>query len=442
MDWILELQAKYDYHMHIEKLTAALFFVCIGVWIVMKKLKLALARDHLRGLAATKEISLAILTLAIATMIVPGPTLVASVVAIISMITAYITSRLFQGAREHQDSIGKYVRNRWENTKFTIKSTAKRFFKLAAPDGWRKIPNTVDGAGNVASTSTTIRIVAVTFIATVAVAFFLVFVDFTGLGDGVVSAMLAAVISYNMLAISCLLTVSVFIYIVFLFFLQQIGFLRLRLGFFSSVRCIVTWIGYGGAIGAMMASFLPFAVFAVPILTRSARSGTILKVITPRWMLDFPAVGAVAGYALGLIVAMASLFPECRNSWCRRFACPGLFVVFFVVWSHILGGPRGLLQPVIDDAALRSGFNNEFCTSVAPTDIASRSIDAKAWVITELDRCDSGFLISTTTIGWIVGIAAFLVGVILFANDIRVRARSKECRSGDSNPVCPAPPQR
>lgn len=411
----------------------------------MTRLKPALARDYLRGLTATKVISWATFAFAVATeFVVPG-SVVVSVVALSAMVMAYITSRLLQEA-EHQGAttVCAYVRYRCTTTWQKTKSTAKRLFTLAAPDGWKKDPNTVDDDDNVTFIPTKIRIAVVIFIAIFAAEFILAFVGFAGLDDSMISVMFSVAISYSMLTISCLLTASAFIFIVILFFLQhiQIEFLQSRLGFCSSVRRIPTWIGYAGAVGAVMASLVPFVVSVVPALTRSAKRGAVLNAITPRWMLDFPAAGAVAGYAVGLIVAMASLFPESKNSWLRRLVCPGLFVVVFVALSHNLGGPRGLLQPVIDDAALRSGFNDTFCTSAAPTDIDSGSLDARAWAITKMDRCEGGFLISTTAIGWIVGIAALLVGVSLFINDIRVRARSKECRSDDSSPVCPAPPQR
>ena len=94
----------------------------------------------------------------------------------------------------------------------------------------------------------------------------------------------------------------------------------------------------------------------------------------------------------------------------------------FCMIEPFLGGPRGLLRPVIDAAALRSGVSQTFCTSAAPTDIASGSIDAKAWVITAMDQCGGGLLISTTAIGWIVGVTALLVGVSLFVSDICGRA--------------------
>ena len=290
-----------------------------------------------------------------------------------------------------------YVRYRCDRTWQETKSKAERFFTLAAPCGWREVHITADSFDNVVSIPTMIWIVGVIYIAIVVVVLVGMFVSITGVNDGIVSAVLSAAISYNMLAISCLLTVSAFICIALLPLLRRIKSLQLRLGVGSCVRRIATWIGYGGAVGAVNA-------------------------ITPRSMLDYPAAGAVAGYAFGLIVAMASLFPNSTNSWLRRVLCPGLFVVVLVGLSHFLGGPRGLLRPVIDAAALRSGVSQTFCTSAAPTDIASGSIDAKAWVITAMDQCGGGLLISTTAIGWIVGVTALLVGVSLFVSDIYGRA--------------------
>ena len=223
-----------------------------------------------------------------------------------------------------------------------------------------------------------IWIVGVIYITIVVVVLIGMLVSITGVNDGIVSAVLSAAISYNMLTINCLLTVSAFICIALLSLLRRTKFLQLRLGVGSCVRRIATWIGYGGAVGAVMASLVPLAGLVMPILTQPAKSAAVLNAITPRSMLDYPAAGAVAGYAFGLIVAIASLFPNSTNSWLRRVLCPGLFGVVLVGLSHFLGGPRGLLRPVIDAAALRSGVSQTFCTSAAPTDIASGSIDAKA----------------------------------------------------------------
>ena len=55
--------------MHIGTLVA-LLVVCVVVRIAMMKLKAAFARDHLRSLAATKEISIVSAALAVATMVI------------------------------------------------------------------------------------------------------------------------------------------------------------------------------------------------------------------------------------------------------------------------------------------------------------------------------------------------------------------------------------
>ncbi|WCC80426.1 hypothetical protein O6R08_02570 [Cutibacterium equinum] len=394
----------------------------------MMKLKAAFARDHLRGLAATKEVSFMTAALAVAAMvIVPRSVSVISFVAVIAMITWYVTRRLLQGAeREGSTTVREQVRYCCDKTWQETKSKAKRFFTLAAPGGWREVRITADSFDNAVSMSTVIWIIGVIYIAIVVVVLVATFASFAGVNDAILSAVFSAAISYNMLAISCLLTVSAFCCIAFLSFLRRIAFLQSHLGVGSCLRCIATWIGYGGAVGAVMASLVPLAGLVVTIPTQPAKSAAILNAITPRSMLDYPAAGAVAGYAFGLIVAIASLFPDSKNSWLRRVLCPGLFVVVFIGLSHFRGGPRGLLRPVIDAAALQSGFSSTFCTGAAPTDIASGSIGAKAWVITAMDRCGGGLLISTSAIGWVVGIAAFLVGGSLFISDICGRARSEE----------------
>lgn len=427
-----------------------LAILCLAgaAWIAMTKLKAALARDHLRGLAATKEISFAAAALAggimfIALRSASVISLMAFIATCIAMITASVTSGLLQRA-EHQGSptVCAYVRYRCAKAWRETKSTTKRFFTLAAPDGWREVRVTVDTFDNVVSVPTMLRVLGVMYIVILVFVFVMSFVGLTGANGGIQSAAFSAAISYNMLAISCLLTVTAVICFVIFLLLRWGEVLQRPLGVGSYVRCVATWIGYGGAVGAVLASLVPLAGLAVPSLLGPAESASALNAITPRSMLDFPAAGAVAGYAFGLIVATASLFPDSKNSWLRRVLCPGLFVVVLVALSHLLGGPRGLLRPVIDAAALRSGFNDASCTSAAPTDIGSGSLEATAWVITAMDRCGDGLLISTTAIGWIVVIAALLVGVSLFAVDIRVRAQSEDGRSGDPGPVSPAPSQR
>ncbi|MCC4906819.1 hypothetical protein [Microbacterium sp. cx-59] len=419
-----------------------------AAWIAMTKLKAAFARDDLRGLAATKEISFAAAALAggimfIALMSASVIFLVAFIAMCIAMITASVTRGLLQRA-EHQGSptVCANVRYRCAKTWRETKSTTKRFLTLAAPDGWREVRITVDTLENVVSVPTMLRALGVMYIVILVFVFVMSFVGLTGANGDIQAAAFSAAISYNMLAVSCLLTVTAVICFVIFLFLRWGDVLQRPLGVGSYVRRVATWIGYGGAVGAVMASLVPLAGLAVPSLVGPAAGTSALNTITPRSMLDFPAAGAVAGYAFGLIVATASLFPDSKNSWLRRVLCPGLFVVVLVALSHLLGGPRGLLRPVIDAAALRSGFNDASCTSAAPTDIDSGSLDATAWVITAIDRCGSGLLISTTAIGWIVVIAALLVGVSLFAVDIRVRAQSEDERSGDRGPASPAPSQR
>lgn len=370
--------------------------------------------------------------------------LVAIIATCIAMITASVTSGLLQRA-EHQGSptVRAYVRYRCAQTWCETKSTTKRFFTLAAPDGWREVRITGESVDNVVSVPTMLRVLGGMYIVILVVVFVMSFVGLTGANGGIQSVVFSVAISYNMLAISCLLTGTAAIcFVIFFLLLRFFEYLPRPLGVGSYVRCVATWIGYGGAFGAVVASLVPLAGLAVPSLLGPAGGASALSTITPRSMLDFPAAGAVAGYAFGLIVATASLFPGSKNSWLRRVLCPGLFVVILVVLSHWLGGPRGLLRPVIDAAALRSGFNGASCTSAAPTDIGSGSLDATAWIITAVDRCGGGLLISTTAIGWLAVIAALLVGVSLFAVDIRVRARSEGERSGGPGPVNPTPSLR
>ncbi|MGW8484409.1 hypothetical protein ACWGJP_14860 [Microbacterium sp. NPDC055903] len=415
-------------------MTWLLGIACVGAaaWIAMTKLKAALARDRFRGLAATKEISIAATALAGGIMFIglryaSVIFLVAFFTTCIAMITGSVASRLLQRA-EHQGSptVFAYMRHHCAETWRETKSTTKRFFTLAAPDGWREIRITVDTLDNVVSVPTMLRVLGVMYIVILVFAFVTSFVGLTGANGDIQSAAFSAAVNYNMLAISCLLTVTASACFVIFLLLRWGKVLQRPLGIGSYVRRVATWIGYGGAVGAVMASLVPLAGLAVPSLMGPADSASALSTITPRSMLDYPAAGAVAGYAFGLIVATASLFPDSKNSWLRRVLCPGLFVVVLVTLSHLLGGPRGLLRPVIDAAALRSGFNVASCTSAAPTDIGSGSLDATAWVITAMDRCGGGFLISTMAIGWIVAIAALLVGVSLFAVDVRVRAQSED----------------
>lgn len=432
-------------------ITWLLGIACVGAaaWIAMTKLKAALTRDRFRGLAATKEISFAAAALAGGIMFIglryaSVIFLVAFITTCVAMITASVTGTLLQRA-EHQGSptVFAYVRYHCAETWRETKSTTKRFFTLAAPDGWREIRITVDTFDNVVSVLTMLRVLGVMYIVILVFVFVISFVGLTGANGDIQSAAFSAAVNYNMLAISCLLTVTAAACFVIFLLLRWVKVLQRPLGIGSYVRRVATWIGYGGAVGAVMASLVPLAGwFAVPSLMGPADSASALSTITPRSMLDFPAAGAVAGYAFGLIVATASLFPDSKNSWLRRVLCPGLFVGVLVTLSHLLGGPRGLLRPVIDAAALRSGFNDASCTSAAPTTIGSGSLDATAWVITAMDRCGGGLFISTTAIGWIVAIAALLVGVSLFAVDIRFRAQSEDKGRGHPGWVSPTPSQR
>lgn len=361
--------------------------------------------------------------------------LVAFITTCVAMITASAASRLLQRA-EHQGSstVWAYVRYRCEMTWRETRLMTKRLLTLAAPDGWREVRITINAFDDVVSIPTMLRVAGVMYIVILVFAFVMSFVGLTGADGDIQSAVFSAAISYNTLAISCLLTLTAVICFVIFLLLRWGEVLQRPLGVGAYVRRVATWIGYGGAVGAVMASLMPLTGLALPSLMGPAESTSALNMITPRSMLDFPAAGAVAGYAFGLIVASASLFPDSKNSWLRRLLCPGLFVVVLIALSHCLGGPRGLLRPVIHAAALRSGFDYASCTSPAPTDIGSGSLDATAWIITAADRCGSGLLISTAAIGWIVVTASLLVGVSLFAADVRARARLEDEPSWMTSP--------
>lgn len=420
--------------------TWLLLIPCLGViaWIGVPRWKTARARDSLRGLAATKEIGLATATLAGATMLIAlstasGVFLAASASMCISAITASVAHSLLKGAEHHETpTMRAFVQYRCVTTWHRVKAATTRFFRRAAPDGWREVRVTVDTVDNVFSVPTMLRVFGVMYVVILVFAFVMSFAGLAGANNDVQSAAFSVAVGYNMLAVSCLLTVTAIVCFGLFLILRWGQVLQRQLGIGTYVRRVATWIGYGGAVGAVMASLVPLMGVVAPSLLGPADNSSALSTITPRTMLDFPAAGAVAGYAFGLIVATASLFPDSKNSWLRRIFCPGLFIAVLITLSHALGGPRGLLRPVLDAAASRSGFNENSCTSSAPTDIGSGSLDATAWIITAMDRCGSGLLVSTTTIGWIVVIAALLVGITLFAVDIRARARLDPDGSGDT----------
>lgn len=400
----------------------------VAGWLGVTRWRAARRREHLRHLALANAVTASLSALAFGGMLlvlkVPWP---AAAIALMSWcalaLTAWVTGWLIRGAdRSDARTVGAFLSERVAAEKRRTMAAMRQLVRVTAPDGWGDVRVTLNALDDVMSMSTLLRVTGVLYL--MIMTFSVVRLLATAReANAWQRSLISTALWYNVLAIACLLSLTALVTLFLLLVGRWIGIFASPIGLTVYCRQVATWIGYGGAVGAVLAALLPFAALVSASTLPSDDGSSLLHTITPQALLDFPATGAVIGYALGLVIASASVFPASRNVWLRRVVGPSVFAIALCLLSNAIGGLRGLMTPVIDAAARHSRIDTLTCANLQPPAASADDIDMIAWSITAMERCGSGLMIPGTAVSVAGVITAALVVVTLIVSDIRVRSR-------------------
>lgn len=155
---------------------------------------------------------------------------------------------------------------------------------------------------------------------------------------------LAAVIGYNTLVVVSSLTLAALgAYIIF-GLLALCNVLSFRVDRIAGSRRVAICVGYGTAAGLVGAALLPtFAT--LPLLGTLPRAegfgGTALP---PNILVELPAVGAILGYCVGLVLASRTMCHESRSIAVHGSMGPLILIAALAVVVGVGLGPGSLLR--------------------------------------------------------------------------------------------------
>lgn len=140
------------------------------------------------------------------------------------------------------------------------------------------------------------------------------------------------IIGYNVLFFTPLLTFSIFTTVSIILLLNIIGFVSIPIDIRRVLSTLALRIGYGTALGMVVASILPLSAKAFPVVVAGGSA-----VLRPAMLLEIPALSAVVFYIFGLFEACFRLWRPVRNLVYRRFIFPSFIYFTLVIAVRELG---------------------------------------------------------------------------------------------------------
>ncbi|GAB3405002.1 hypothetical protein GCM10027515_17810 [Schumannella luteola] len=335
-------------------------------------------------------------------------------------------SRLWRAVqRSGSGSVRGYLRSRAREMIKAIGSLLHNFGRIVVPRGAHELRLDFGAVDRFLSVGTFLRgyslLVGTVFVGAVLSVFWTVIGSSSSLKNA-----FGAVIGFNTLAVVSCASAATLIVVVAIGALIRIGVIRLTLDLAGTFRRVAGWIGYGTAAGVVMASLLPLASTGLANITSGAIGGT--EALGPAVLVELPAAGAVAGYMIGLAVALVRLLESARNLLLRRWLAPSLFSVVLAVMSHWNLGPQSLAQSI-----------TEPLFDAAAVDCDEKVIEGldQGSMFAALARCGDGAVyLSDAGFLWIAFIVVGLIAIVMFVADVLATTRtSRPVSDGKGGPT-------
>lgn len=135
-----------------------------------------------------------------------------------------------------------------------------------------------------------------------------------------------SVLGYNGLAVATCVTVSFLITVTLLTVVCRLGVLRVTPDVRKSFEVVVAWIGYFSMAGLLIAAVVPL------VATPDNASSQDQARVSPTILIDLPAVFAVIGAIIGMVIGATMILSCAKNLLLRRFF-PAIVYVVVVVAS-------------------------------------------------------------------------------------------------------------
>lgn len=233
-----------------------------------------------------------------------------------------------------RDMVRQALRSRGARVASVLRST----WKTIAPTGWHEVRFNVGLVDRFFSIGNLARGYLFVLVITPVLAALLM-VGLLSRTTGAERRFFTAVLGYNALAVVSTLTTAVIVVILLVAAMVKIRVLIVPLDLRAALGGIALWTGHGTAAGVVTAALLP--VTSQLVTSDDLAAGSAL---TPSILVEFPAVGAVLGYVLGLVVATTAVAGRAQNLLLRRVMPPSLLMATLGWLVHVRLGPEAVFE--------------------------------------------------------------------------------------------------
>lgn len=216
-----------------------------------------------------------------------------------------------------------------------------------------------------------------------------------------------SVLGYNGLAVATCVTVSFLITVTLLTVVCRLGFLRVTPDVLKSFEVVVAWIGYFSMAGLLIAAVVPL------VATPDNASSQDQARVSPTILIDLPAVFAVIGAIIGMVIGATMILSCAKNLLLRRFF-PAIVYVVVVVASvkYFDVTPREVFN--------RATSDTKSMVTSCDESLLEQHLDDGAFFIHFTRHCDGRDLILDNDLYlWTIVVIACIASTGLFIRDVR-----------------------
>lgn len=227
--------------------------------------------------------------------------------------------------------------------------------------------------------------------------------------------LIANIIGYNVLFFTPLLTFSIFTTVSVILLFNVIGFINLPIDIRGVLSTLALRIGYGTALGMVVASILPLSAKAFPTVVAGGSA-----VLRPAMLLEIPALSAVVFYIFGLFEACFRLWRPVHNLVYRRFIFPSfIYFTLFIAVRELGFEPTQLFKDYVSG---RSALTASQCDKLDALDTPIDPAD-----LTQLfQKCGVEYIAPGEF--WLVFVGSVLLvsALVLFFHDLLRKPDTEE----------------
>ncbi|MBS5254487.1 MAG: hypothetical protein E7G49_07445 [Cutibacterium granulosum] len=329
-------------------------------------------------------------------------TIVLSVLFLVFVFFAWISNLVSQSMRGYDATFNEWIRDRlrW------ISKRIKKFWRIVSPPGVKELGRFDRALDEMLSMRGSCIFFGVVLLLCLVLMFS---IGVWNIEDAPVQVgpTIRSVLGYNGLAVATCVTVSFLITVTLLTVVCRLGVLRVTPDVRKSFEVVVAWIGYFSMAGLLIAAVVPL------VATPDNASSQDQARVSPTILIDLPAVFAVIGAIIGMVIGATMILSCAKNLLLRRFF-PAIVYVVVVVASvkYFDVTPREVFN--------RATSDTKSMVTSCDESLLEQHLDDGAFFIHFTRHCDGRDLILDNDLYlWTIVVIACIASTGLFIRDVR-----------------------